>query len=99
MGKTSGATVQGSLGSSNSSKSEHESLAAKDKATDNHNSKQEADVSSIASDKALTQSISNSKSTSGIEKSLPSSQIVVCKEVFDEHSEPTEAGMYHFPLS
>ena len=41
----------------------------------------------------------NSKSTSGIEKSLPSSQIVVCEEVFDEHSEPTDKGIYIYILN
>ena len=70
------------LGSIDSTKSEEEVT---------HNLKSDSITldSSSSDNKLLTQS-NNSKSTSGIEKSLPSSQIL--EEVFDEHSEPTNAG-------
>ena len=70
------------LGSIDSTKSEEEVT---------HNIKSDSITldSSSSDNKLLTQS-NNSKSTSGIEKSLPSSQIL--EEVFDEHSEPTNAG-------
>ena len=70
------------LGSIDSTKSEEEVT---------HNIKSDSITldSSSSDNKLLTQS-NNSKSTSGIEKSLPSSQIL--EEVFDELSEPTNAG-------
>ena len=70
------------LGSIDSTKSEEEAI---------HNIKSDSITldSSSSDNKLLTQS-NNSKSTSGIEKSLPSSQIL--EEVFDEHSEPTNPG-------
>ena len=84
------------LGSIDSTKSEEEishntksdSIALNSSANTKLESEQDSTFSS-SDNKLLTQS-NNSKSTSGIEKSLPSSQIL--EEVFDEHSEPTNAG-------
>ena len=98
MGKKSRSAADGSFGSTDSSKSEE--LTGKNKSdsitlgSSSHTKHESEQNSTLSSDnKVLTQS-NNSKSTSGIEKSLPSSQIVVCEEVFDEHSEPTNEGMF-----
>ena len=95
MGKKSRTTADGSFGSTDSSKSEELTGKNKSDSIASGSTKHESDQhSTLSSDnKILTQS-NNSKSTSGIEKSLPSSQIVVCEEVFDEHSEPTNEGTF-----
>jgi len=96
MGKNSRSTAEGKFGSTDSSKSEEITGNKSDSITleiSSHTKHESDQHSTLSSDnKVLTQS-NNSKSTSGIEKSLPSSQIVVCEEVFDEHSEPTNEGM------
>ena len=95
MGRKSRLVVNGSFGSTDSSKCEDSTGNNKSNTptlgSPTH-TKHESDRSTPTSDKINTQS-NNSKSTSGIEKSLPSSQIVVCEEVFDEHSEPTNEGI------
>ena len=96
MGRKTRLGVNGSFGSTDSSKCED---STKNNKSDNTtlgspaHAKHESDRSTPTSEKINTQS-NNSRSTSGIEKSLPSSQIVVCEEVFDEHSEPTDKGIY-----
>ena len=98
MGRKTRLGVNGSFGSTDSSKCED---STKNNKSDNTtlgspaHAKHESDRSTPTSEKINTQS-NNSKSTSGIEKSLPSSQIVVCEEVFDEHSEPTDKGIYAY---
>ena len=97
MGRKSRSTTDGRFGSTDSSKSEEITENNKSDSvtlgTSSHNKLGSEQHSTLSSDnKVLTQS-NNSKSTSGIEKSLPSSQIVVCEEMFDEHSEPTNEGM------
>ena len=84
------------LGSIDSTKSEEEAThniksdsITLDSATNAKLESEQESTFSSSDNKLLTQS-NNSKSTSGIEKSLPSSQIL--EEVFDEHSEPTNAG-------
>ena len=84
------------LGSIDSTKSEEEAThniksdsITLDSATNTKLESEQESTFSSSDNKLLTQS-NNSKSTSGIEKSLPSSQIL--EEVFDEHSEPTNAG-------
>ena len=100
MGKKTQGSSDGRFGSTDSSKSEensgHDRSDSITLESSSHTTKQESEQhSTISSDnKVLTQS-NNSKSTSGIEKSLPSSQIVVCEEIFDEHSQPTNEGKYH----
>ena len=95
MGKKSPSIEHGKFSSTDSSKSEEVTGNKSDSITleiSSHTKEVSEHHSTLSSDnKILTQS-NNSKSTSGIEKSLPSSQIVVCEEVFDEHSEPTNAG-------
>ena len=99
MGKKTQCSSDGRFGSTDSSKSEDNSKHDKSDTitleSSSHTTKQESEQhSTISSDnKVLTQS-NNSKSTSGIEKSLPSSQLV-CEEIFDEHSQPTNEGNYH----
>ena len=98
MGKKTQCSSDGRFGSTDSSKSEDNSKHDKSDTitleSSSHTTKQESEQhSTISSDnKVLTQS-NNSKSTSGIEKSLPSSQLV-CEEIFDEHSQPTNEGNY-----
>lgn len=100
MGKKTQGSSDGRFGSTDSSKSEeisgHDRSDSISLESSSRTTKQESEQhSTISSDnKVLTQS-NNSKSTSGIEKSLPSSQIVVCEEIFDEHSQPTNEGNYH----
>ena len=99
MGKKTQCSSDGRFGSTDSSKSEDNSKHDKSDTitleSSSHTTKQESEQhSTISSDnKVLTQS-NNSKSTSGIEKSLPSSQLV-CEEIFDEHSQPTNEGNFH----
>jgi hypothetical protein len=96
MGKNSRSTADGKFGSTDSSKSEENTGNKSDSITleiSSHTKHESDQHSTLSSDnKVLTQS-NNSKSTSGIEKSLPSSQIVVCEEVFDDNSEPSNEGM------
>ena len=99
MGRKSRSSEDSSFGSTDSSKDEE--ITGKNKSdsitlgSSSHTKHESEPHSTLSSEnKILTQS-NNSKSTSGIEKSLPSSQIVVCEEVFDEHSEPTNEGMLY----
>ena len=99
MGRKTRVCSDGRFGSTDSSKSEdqteHDKSDSVTLESASNNTKQDTEQhSTISSDnKILTQS-NNSKSTSGIEKSLPSSQIVVCEEIFDEHSHPTNEGIH-----
>lgn len=101
MGKNTQCSSDGRFGSTDSSKSEDHSRHDKSDTitleSSSHTTKQESEQhSTISSDnKVLTQSNNSKSTTSGIEKSLPSSQIVVCEEIFDEHSHPTNEGNYH----
>ena len=98
MGKNSQSNADGGLGSTDSSKSEVISGSNKSDSitlgTTSHTKQEDSEKNSTLSsdNKILTQS-NNSKSTSGIEKSLPSSQLVVCEEVFDDNSEPSNEGI------
>ena len=96
MEKTTQPVNKERLGSIDSTKSEEEAThniksdsITLDSATNAKLESEQESTFSSSDNKLLTQS-NNSKSTSGIEKSLPSSQIL--EEVFDEHSEPTNAG-------